>query len=388
MKILYDHQIFEFQIFGGISRYFDDLISFFSNCTDITPILSLKYTNNHYIKINNASYRTKKLTNFDNFICSKNFKGKWFLYNFFKNTNLIKDHYSENQKNTIKLIEKADFDIFHPTYFNDYFLSHLNKKPFVITIYDMIYELYPEYFADNKKVIEQKKKLIEKASAVIAISENTRQDILKIYGKNYENKVKVVYLSHSSNFLNYKELNHKLPDKYILFVGVRNNYKNFINFIKAMSEIIKIDKELKIICTGGGKFTKDELALFNELNLSSSIFQYSVNDNILYHFYNKATAFVFPSLYEGFGIPVLEAFAAGCPAILSNSSSLPEVGGDAAEYFDPASVSSIKESIKKVIYNDTIKNKLKNDGFERLKQFTLTQTALGTKKIYESIIKS
>jgi glycosyltransferase involved in cell wall biosynthesis len=109
------------------------------------------------------------------------------------------------------------------------------------------------------------------------------------------------------------------------------------------------------------------------------------NDNSIVGLYNNALAFVFPSLYEGFGIPILEAFACGCPVIMSNRSSFPEVGGNAACYFDPTVVESIKNAVEQIISDENLRGKLRREGFDRLNQFSLTKTMKNTCKLYASI---
>jgi len=177
-----------------------------------------------------------------------------------------------------------------------------------------------------------------------------------------------------------------LPKKYILFVGSRSGYKNFNLFVEAITPLLVKDNELKLVCVGGGNFKEIENEKFKRLNIINKIYQYSVNDDILTYLYKKAVAFIFPSLYEGFGIPILEAFSCGCPVIASNTSSLPEVAGDAAVYFDPTDKLSMLNSIQKVIYNDELKKQLINKGIERVKEFTWEKTAEKTKMLYEEIL--
>ena len=367
MKVLYDHQIFTSQTYGGISRYFFELMKKFKNYDEIECELSLKYSNNYYLKeLDNLSYKT--------FFEKHSFKGKYRLLNIL------------NRKISEKRILKSDFNIFHPTYYNPYFLNFLNNKPFVLTIYDMIHDLYPEIFSSKDKTREWKKLLAQKAVKIIAISKNTKKDIIKFLNIT-ENKIEVVYLGNSFDICSrHNNLNTTLPKKYILFVGSRKGYKNFNLFIEAISTLLVEDSELYIVCAGGGKFTKLEIEKFKSLNIINKIYYYSVNDTLLINLYEKALVFVFPSLYEGFGIPVLEAFACKCPVIVSNTSSLPEVAGGAALYFDPIDKLSISSSIQKVIYDNNLRNQLIYKGYQRVKEFTWEKTAKKTKILYEDIL--
>ncbi len=122
------------------------------------------------------------------------------------------------------------------------------------------------------------------------------------------------------------------------------------------------------------------------MNILHKVHHIKVDDNSLKNLYRNAEAFVFPSLYEGFGLPVLEAFSCGCPAILSNASSLPEIGGDGAIYFDPYDKESITNSIEKVLHDEEFRDNLIQKGYERQKFFSWKKTAASTKKVYESLL--
>ncbi len=368
-KILYDHQIFIYQEFGGISRYFYELMNAFEKDEDICFDLSLAYSNNHYLK--NASFVKSRP-----FFKSRNFR--------FKNRLL---HYL-NMRGERKLLLGKDYDVFHPTYFNPYFLDYLGNKPFVLTIYDMVYELFPRIFSHRDKTGVYKKLLAPKATKIIAISENTKRDIIRQFGIK-EDKIEVIYLANpltAGAIENGKGAVSDLPPKYLLFVGNRRVYKNFDMFVGSISSLLQDDKDLHLVCAGGGTFTPSEIAGLEKLGIMKKVTQRSFDDNKLAQFYLHALTFVFPSLYEGFGIPVLEAFACGCPVIAGNISSLPEVAGNAVEYFDPADTTSILSAVKKVVYNDKLRHELRSLGYERLKEFSWEKTAADTKKLYQSIL--
>jgi len=368
MNILYDYQIFTSQIYGGVSRYFFELIKHFKNDNEIKYELSLKYSNNYYLKkLDNLTHKT--------FLENYSFRGKYRLLNIL------------NKKVSEKAIHRENYDIFHPTYYDPYFLDFLSNKPFVLTIHDMIHEIYSDMFPLKDKTSKRKKLLAQKATKIIAVSENTKKDIIRFFSID-TNKIEVIY--HGSPFdmnsSSVDKINIDLPEKYILFVGSRSGYKNYDLFIEAIAPLLVENNELKVVCVGGGNFKEIEKEKFKRLNIINKIFQYSVKDDILAYLYQKAVAFVFPSLYEGFGIPILESFACGCPVICSKTSSLPEVAGDAAIYFDPTDKLSMLNSIQKVIYNDELKKQLINKGIERVKKFTWEKTAEQTIKIYENIL--
>lgn len=367
MKIQYDHQIFTSQKYGGISRYFYELMKEFDSLENVQTNTSLLFSNNHYIS-------EKKYTNHIDFLSQKQFRGKHRLMNLF------------NKPNSIYRLKKQNFDIFHPTYYDPYFLDSIGEKPFVLTVYDMIHEKFSDMFSPSDKTSEQKRLLVEKATKVIAISQSTKKDLMELFGTE-ESKIEVVYLGNSMFPNSFEDKSIDIPKKYILFVGSRGAYKNFDRFISSISKMLNTDESLFVICVGGGKFSTQELENFSSLNITNQVKQYNLDDDTLANLYKNAQLFVFPSLYEGFGIPVLESFACGCPLVCGDTSSLPEVAGDAAQYFDPYSKESIREAVEKVLASNELQNELREKGTKRLELFSWKHTAIETKKVYESILK-
>jgi glycosyltransferase involved in cell wall biosynthesis len=192
----------------------------------------------------------------------------------------------------------------------------------------------------------------------------------------------VIYLGFSDKIVT----EHKAKEKYLLFTGNRGGYKNFDLFIKAVAPLLK-KYDLRLICTAR-PFDKKETDLIEYLDIGNSVICRLVSEEELIALYARATAFVFPSLYEGFGIPVLEAFAAGCPAILSNTSSLPEVGGNGAVYFDPYSIDDIRTAIERVITSETLQKELIEKGKEQVKNFSWEKCARETMNVYEIAVSS
>jgi len=368
MRVLYDHQIF-IQNYGGISRYFCELIEQFrKEDSTINSILSLKISDNYYLK---NIYGNK----YTNFFSKSNFKGGKKVECFL------------NNKQSSKMLKKMNYEAFHPTYYDPYFLKYIGDKPFVLTVYDMIHEVYPDLFKSSDKTIENKKLLIEKADKIIAISESTKRDIIKLYDIPQE-KIEVIYLASSLKLnSNCSDIIvNNLPERFILFVGQRAGYKNFDLFIEAISEIFKEDKGLKLVSVGGGEFSIKELDMLSILNIKDKVIHITADDNTLSMLYKKALVFVFPSLYEGFGIPVLEAFNCECPVALSNSSSFPEVAGEAGIYFDPTNKASIKDSIVKIIYDKKLQNELREKGKLQSQKFSWEKIAEKTKQLYSGLL--
>jgi glycosyltransferase involved in cell wall biosynthesis len=280
---------------------------------------------------------------------------------------------------------KSRPDVFHPTYYDPYFLDLIGDIPFVLTIYDMSHELYPQLFSRFDFTAENKKKVSAKANRIIAISEHTKNDIISLLNIP-ASKVDVIPLATTLFPTGMGNAAIPLPNNYILYVGKRNTYKNFSFLLEAIKMLSQMNITRSLICAGGGKFSTQERKEIHRLQLSDKIIQMDIHDNLLAYLYSQAQVFVFPSLYEGFGIPILEAFACGCPVLLSNRSSLPEVGGDAARYFDPESIPSLVEKLAEVMKNKALAEEMRTKGLDRSKLFSWENTALKTIETYKKVL--
>jgi glycosyltransferase involved in cell wall biosynthesis len=366
MKVLFDHQTFTLQQYGGISRYYFELLIRFNQKSE-TAETSVLLSNNEYLN-SSDSFKTKTF-----------FPGKMFKYK-------VRLLNSINIVNSIVKLTQDDFQIFHPTYYDPYFLKFIKNKPFVVTFLDMIHERYQDRFDDlrmDKKIYSNKKRLLESATRVIAISESTKRDIMDIYGVDGSN-IDVIYLGSSVNITEKgSDRLHESP--YLLFVGNRGSYKNFARYLESIASILR-KENLCFVCAGGGPFTAEELKFIDTLGLKDLVKFYRIDDVILTNLYSNAVAFVFPSLYEGFGIPVLEAFSTNCPCLLSDGGSLKEVGGDAALYFDGDDPASMYNNLDSFLSSASLRDELIQKGQERLKMFSWDKTYEQTMDVYKSII--
>lgn len=361
MKVLYDYQIFQMQNYGGISRYFYELIKNSRSLSLYESELSTAITSNEYL----TSDENKR-----GFI---SLPQKYYskAYRF---TNSINKNFS------VFAIRSRNYDVLHPTFYETYFIDSI-KRPFVITVYDLINELHPEYFKKNQDMIERRKILLHKAKRIIAISENTKNDIISFY-KVPEKKIDVTYLGESLGSVSSRSVDG-LPPEYILFVGNRSGYKNFDRFYEAIKPILQRNHELSLVCAGGGSFNSLEMDKIRSDKLGDRVIYVPFTSNEELKFiYQKAKCFVFPSLYEGFGIPVLEAFAAECTLCVSYSSSLKEIGGSAALYFDPLSVEDIKKTVEKALVLDKM-NAYTRQGLLELQKFSWETTCRNTLNVYK-----
>ncbi|MBC8053226.1 MAG: glycosyltransferase family 4 protein [Sphingobacteriaceae bacterium] len=361
MNILYDHQKFSTQEYGGISRYFATLIQAIKRSPEFEYQLGVLLSNNHYLQNTDEAFHSLK--------------------KIIKNPGSI---YKLNKLYNQYLLTRNRFDVFHPTYYDTYFIDKL-KKPLVVTIHDMTYERLPEYFWAKDPLTKLKRLNIERADKIIAISETTKNDLIKYLNTNPD-KIEVVY--HGIDFetpLNVTPLKN-IPEEYILFVGHRNAYKNFFLFLYAFQQLSIKHPDLKVILTGGGDLDIAELEFIQRLKLSDKILHINASDEELNYLYQQAITFVYPSLHEGFGLPILEAFMSECPIVLSDTECFREIAQDAALYFEPQSVDDLAATLEKVINSNDLRSNLIEAGKKRIQYFPLQKSVDETFEIYKKLV--
>lgn len=365
MKIAFDHQIFTMQSYGGISRYYAYLAEEMLAQGHIVDIHAGLHRN-HYLSVlpENVVYG-RKLNKYPRKT------GRFFNW-----TNHGLSQYQ---------MMRSKPDIIHETYYSS--LPHLNTKSVrVTTVYDMIHELYANQFSPRDKTTSWKKNTFDRVDHILSISESTKRDLIELFGID-EEKVSVVYLGVDPSSFKSIHDNIKYSDKpYLLYVGGRGTYKNFTGFIKSVAASSNLFKNFNVIAFGGGQFNFDELELISKLGFSSNqVKQLAGPDSLLAQLYTNAAAFVYPSLYEGFGLPPLEAMAAGCPVVSSNASSMPEVVRDAGMYFNPNEIEDMREAIEKVVFSESLKSQLISSGYENIKDFSWDKCAQETLDIYKKL---
>lgn len=356
--------MFSLQRYGGISRYFCEIIKQIAPKHEFN--LGLLFSDNYYL------WEHTKFFNKKNIFPDRNFRGKYFL---------SKRAYDLNQLYSKIGLSTGKYDIFHPTFYNDYFLK-LTKKPYIITVHDLIAFkfnlLSPNKHGDIRCQMEN---VIKNAHRIIAVSENTKKDIIDLMNINVD-KIDVIH--HGYNEVSDGQKTRRMGN-YILFVGSRDSYKNFPACAQAVSRILQKEKGLQFICVGS-PFNKEELELIKKLNIEQQTLAIRVDDQNLNKLYANAVLFIYPSLYEGFGMPILEAFINDCPVCLSNTSCFPEIAGNAGVYFDPYSIDSIIAAMEKVIYDSDFTRKLRATGKKQLKKFSWEKAASQTLESYKKII--
>jgi glycosyltransferase involved in cell wall biosynthesis len=365
IKILFDHQKFSTQKYGGISRYFANIIQEIKLTDRFDYQIGCLYSPNHYIK------NEKQLLNndFGKFLLSSRYGTKTYLL---------------NQQYNKYLIQKGNYDILHPTYYDPYFLKN-NKKPLVITIHDMTHERLPEYFWSEDHLTHNKRLNIEAADQIIAISETTKSDLIKFSNVDAK-KIKVIYHGIDLKTPLVFENVPNVPQQYFLYVGDRSGYKNFYLFLNSFYEISLKYPEVELLLTGGGPIAIADQELISRLKLQTKIKHINVSDEQLNYLYKNAIAFVYPSLHEGFGLPILEAFKAQCPVILSDTECFREIGKDAVNFFSTYEKESLIESLETMLTNENERAKLVDRGSKRLLDFSIQTSLDQTFEVYNSVL--
>ncbi len=302
----------------------------------------------------------------------------------------------------IKLIKKEEIGLFHGLKGSIPLRGKFKK---IITILDVSPKIYPNYF-NFKDMIYWKFILplsLRRCDMIISISENTGEDITKYFNIS-RNKIRSIPLGFDQDLFYVKNkkdsikkiktfmIKNKLDirnNKIVLNINTIQPRKNISNLIRAFNVLAKKHHEYVLIIIGKKGWKYQEIVkTFQESNFKDRIYLLDfVPDKLLPEFYNSAELFVYPSLYEGFGLPPLEAMACGCPVITSNTSSLPEVVGDAGIMIDPNNVEELEKQIKRVLTNEKLRKEMIKKGLEQSKKFSWEKCAKETLKVYNEVLK-
>jgi glycosyltransferase involved in cell wall biosynthesis len=287
----------------------------------------------------------------------------------------------------ITKIVMGNYDIWHATSFFEATLG--DQRSQVVTIYDMTTFIFPEQRGRevSEKLSNRTIKVIRKAKKIIAISESTKRDILKFVPAVAAEKIKVIHLAANNIFRKDKSKKKNI----ILSVGTvepRKNLKKLIVAYKKLPQELKNKYKLYIVGANGWNNSDIYQEAKQEVKASRIVFKNFVSDKNLVKLYNQAKIFIYPSVYEGFGLPILEAMNCGTPVITSKISSLPEVAGNAALYINPRDEEDITKNITKLLKNSKLQKKLIKAGFKQAKKFSWEKTARETLKVYQEVYET
>lgn len=367
MKIVFDHQIFCQQSYGGISRYFIRLSQGLLALNEDIEVVAPIHRNRYLKELPDSLVNGVEL---------KRFPPKT------SRLALLLNHYL-----SILKFQNLAVDVLHETYYSAKSVCPQNTGR-VITVYDMIHEKYSSNFLPNDPAIKFKQSSIDRADHVICISQSTKNDLCALFDVPTD-KISVVHLGFDKFQISPSkhESIRCISRPFLLYVGSRGGYKNFESLLKAVALNPSLKNTFDVVAFGGGEFTADEQFLISRLGFSlKSVRQVGGGDEVLGLLYRNASAFVYPSLYEGFGLPPLEAMAHDCPVVTSNSSSMPEVVGNAGAYFDPLIIEEQSQAIEKVVFDNNYRDSLIHSGRKRLPLFSWERCALETQAVYKKVL--
>ena len=361
MLIHFDSQTFLRQKSGGVSRLFSDLINFFDTNTELEIQTEVDFRTTH------NEYAFKMLESHGIRLANKR-TPRHALYA----KQLLK-----------RTIQSDGADLTHHTYYDKRFLSRSAGIKRVVTIYDMIPELFGDQIPKHVTHLD-KRDYVEVADSIICISESTRNDLLEVY-QGVQVPITVVPLAVDSRFRPGIPKIVATPSDYLLYVGGRETYKDFDVLLRAQSLMRVQGSEIPLVVVGREP-TRIEISMIRKLGLEGLVLFPSVSDSALPSLYSNARALVQSSRYEGFGLTPLEAMASGIPAIAANSSSMPEVGGEVVQYFEPGSTEDLALQISKVLGDTELRQNLSNLGPSRAAMFSLERMATATANVYRNLM--
>ncbi len=377
LPVFYDDQVFQTQVAGGISRYFCALTRQFASGTRVCPILFAGITRNIYahklasagespvtylrrhdhLRINSLVARLSRLW------------GRWEF---------------------LRARRRHGRVIYHPTYYDlDPFLVR-RAAATVVTFYDLILERrevtdQSGTLAANP-AIAQRRAAFLLADAVLAISAATKADLEQFYPPA-PGKITITHLAAELDAARAAAVPAEpLPARFFLFVGNREGYKNGLAALGAFALLARSNPECSLVYFGGGRARTEEEGLIREHQLAGRVHFWSGEDDQLLLHYRAAVALIYPSAWEGFGLPILEAMELGCPVITARNSSLPEVGGDAVLYISPDNSKELAQQMELLLTNPARREQLVQAGLLQSRKFSWAATAARTADVYEELL--
>jgi glycosyltransferase involved in cell wall biosynthesis len=365
MKIAFDDQIFGRQRYGGISRYISELVANLAQRPGVEPIVIAPFHVNRYLLRPDVRSHVRGLylpfdVPYEEGIVKR------------LNALLVPVYWGTSQ-----------IDVVHETYYSQ--RSRGRARVRVLTIHDMIHEQYPQEFEDAAEIMAAKRAAADRADHVIFISETTRRDAMKVLGIGSE-RCSMIYMGRPLEQQDTLPQTITVDEPFILYVGQRGGYKNFRVLLEAFAQSLTLKNGFQLVAFGGGKFSREEQSEIDRYALGERVRQVTGNDATLNAYYRTATAFVYPSRYEGFGIPPLEAMVNGCPVVCSTGGSIPEVVGEAGCFFDADDGNRLSSLLERIAEDQDYARSLRAKGFTKAKSYSWSKCANETLLTYERLI--
>jgi glycosyltransferase involved in cell wall biosynthesis len=366
MRILYDHQVFSLQDTGGISRYHYELVRGLQAFRDVQIEL--------LIGGNASVFPFPTLRNARTRVIGWKTRTRPDYARYAINEALL----------SILAPLRGVADIYHPTL--NRAMPAVRHRRIVVTQHDCTHERFPHLFRNTDAFIRIKRKILSRADAIVCVSESSRQDLLHFYDLD-EAKTQVVHhgfsplreaLSPESNAP--RSSAPKAP--YLLYVGSRTEYKQFLFLLQAFA-MSGLAEDYLLVAVGGGPSSAEEEVTISQLGMTGRVCLIPrASDPALADLYRNAALFVYPSLYEGFGFPPLEAMSLGCPVLANRTSSLPEICGEAAFYFKSQDPAELADALTATLADEDGLREKRRLGYEQVKLYDWSTTARRTLEIY------
>jgi glycosyltransferase involved in cell wall biosynthesis len=368
VKILFNYDGLDIRRFGGVSLYAYELICHFT--PEFQAVLGLAVSSNVSFQQYPGVREPPSFFTRNGLLPERLRHALCWRYGRFQNQRFLREKMGRGER----------CDLLHVVWdLEEQFFHFLEDLPFVFTAHDLI----PEIFGSGGGAFIQRRKwLAEHAARIIAVSEHTKRDCMRFWGVPDE-KVDVVY--HAPSAVQKMKGSWGGGEAYVLYVGNRGGYKNFAWFAEALAPLLLQRPHLKLVCTGS-PFNRDEVTLLVKLGIRDKTSVRFIHPDHFSALYGGASVFVYPSLYEGFGMPILDAFQSGCPVLLSRCSCFPEIGSDAALYFDPGDAESLRGQVARCLDDTSHRDDLIQKGRARAKQFSWTKAARETCEVYRKVL--
>ena len=361
MRVAFDEQIFAIQPYGGISRMFAELAQQFIREDQLdVELLPLNAPVINRYALDHEDIRSR-LAVWD-----------------------ARHEYRSLARYFMRFRPRRGQDIVHNTFYLPHGLARYPGAKRIVTIHDMIPEMMPQT-RRRLDFLTLKKHYINRADHIICVSEATKRDLLSIH-PDTQAPISVIHHGVHPRFTPHAPALPELPKKYVLFVGNRQGYKDADVLLEGFASIAPAHPDLHLIFVGGGRLTPEEKARNSRFHIAERVMQRDLSDEAMVGAYAHAQVFVFPSRFEGFGIPALEAMASGTPTVLANSTSLPEVGGDAAAYFTAGDAGELAERLREVLENESRAQELRAAGLTRVADFTWHRAAVTHAETYRATL--
>lgn len=365
IEVLIDDQIFLMHARGGISRYFAELLREFDAHPEwgVNALTTVWYSPNQHLREVDPGVRDLPFREL-----SRSWKVAKRLARY---------------PSAVRQRRVAP-DVVHFTYYDPRQLAAFPGVPKVVTVHDMVPELLPADLVDGEPHMA-KREFVAAADAIICVSESTRDDLFDVWGPITDRPVIVTGHATSDRF-HPQVAPADLGYRYLLHVGSRDHYKNFPLLMTAYGGSAAQAAGVRLLAVGGGPLTEAELDLAATLGITDDLIQLTADEADLPGLYRGAELFVFPSLFEGFGMPVLEAMATGTPAVLADIPVFHEVAGDAACYYSPEDPWALRAELDRLLSDPTDRARLATAGVQRAADYSWRRTALATAELYRQLV--